>query len=350
MVVTQMMITFPNFQYGLLAGIGGGVPSETDSGKLRLGDVVASKPIYPYHGVVQYDRGRAEQDRFSRTGTISPISPPSQVLQNSVRELAWQRETWANDPVWKGAQRPRRSCRNSQRFKFPRIENDYLHHPDYTHRQPGKSCDDCGCNPEKRIPRHADEREESLVVVHYGIIASGEKVIKNAVLRDVLAEELGASVAGALFQFSFPVIRGISDHCDSNRGQPVARLCRWGGGRLYEAAILLDAQGGDAGTGKAKPPRWPKARINSQALYHKAITTMRRVGRCRTRLKGKKARFCLDALYSAVIVATIRIIALEEGFKGPSQDLEAHAPVDLRPRFCNYSLQLHTAPPDSSSQ
>src|SRR5262245_45453892 len=43
-VVAQMRMTFPNLRYGLLVGIGGGVPVRTDSGMIRLGHVVVSKP------------------------------------------------------------------------------------------------------------------------------------------------------------------------------------------------------------------------------------------------------------------------------------------------------------------
>ncbi|KAJ5709209.1 hypothetical protein N7493_010543 [Penicillium malachiteum] len=42
-VVSQILSTFPNVRYGLVVGIGGGVPSNTAD--IRLGDVVVSKPI-----------------------------------------------------------------------------------------------------------------------------------------------------------------------------------------------------------------------------------------------------------------------------------------------------------------
>ena len=43
-VVAQMRTTFEELRFGLLVGIGGGVPTMTDSGIIRLGDVVVSKP------------------------------------------------------------------------------------------------------------------------------------------------------------------------------------------------------------------------------------------------------------------------------------------------------------------
>ena len=37
-----MLLSFPNIRFGLLVGIGGGVPSEEND--IRLGDIVVSKP------------------------------------------------------------------------------------------------------------------------------------------------------------------------------------------------------------------------------------------------------------------------------------------------------------------
>jgi nucleoside phosphorylase len=54
-IISHINLSFPNVRYGLMVGIGGGVPSETD---LRLGDVVVSKPTGSCGGVVQYDFGK----------------------------------------------------------------------------------------------------------------------------------------------------------------------------------------------------------------------------------------------------------------------------------------------------
>jgi len=41
-VVTNMLASFPNIRFGLMVGIGGGIPSKKDD--IRLGDVVVSQP------------------------------------------------------------------------------------------------------------------------------------------------------------------------------------------------------------------------------------------------------------------------------------------------------------------
>ncbi|KAH7160579.1 hypothetical protein B0J13DRAFT_519978 [Dactylonectria estremocensis] len=218
-VVTQMRMTFPNLRYGLLVGIGGGVPIKTDSGMIRLGHVVVSKPTGIHSGAVQYNHGKAKEGHFERTGAIAPPPP---ILLNAAQTLAVQRERLDLDPVWEDAQRTRKSRRTIRRFRFPGITNDHLYHPNYIHQQPGQSCDECACAPEQRIDRQIDEGDESFVVVHRGTIASGELVVKSAALRDRLAEQHGLlcfemEAAGALTNFPCLVIRGISDYCDSHK-------------------------------------------------------------------------------------------------------------------------------------
>ena len=70
-VATRMISTFPSIKFGLMVGIGGGIPP-----KVRLGDVVVSTPTDEFPGVVQWDFGKAEQSSsFKRTGSLN--NPPS---------------------------------------------------------------------------------------------------------------------------------------------------------------------------------------------------------------------------------------------------------------------------------
>ncbi|KAI3342624.1 hypothetical protein F4824DRAFT_114652 [Ustulina deusta] len=73
-VATQMVSAFPSIKFGLLVGIGGGIPP-----KVRIGDVVVGTPIGQYPGVVQWDLGKQEKDnKFTRTGSLN--NPPSLLL------------------------------------------------------------------------------------------------------------------------------------------------------------------------------------------------------------------------------------------------------------------------------
>jgi nucleoside phosphorylase len=75
-VATQMRATFKKIRFGLMVGIGGGVPSaEAD---IRLGDVVVGQPHGSFGGVVQYDTGKTTQSGFERTGSLD--APPLVLL------------------------------------------------------------------------------------------------------------------------------------------------------------------------------------------------------------------------------------------------------------------------------
>lgn len=218
-VVTQMRMTFPRLKYGLLVGIGGGVPAKTAHGMIRLGHVVVSEPMGTHSGAVQYDHGKARVGQFERKGYLTP--PPT-VLLNAAREVAVRRGRMDHDPVWKNTQRIPSGCPKFRRFSPPGAANDHLYRPDYEHQQAGVPCEEGGCDPKQRVKRPIEDDEEFFVVVHRGTIASGELVIKDAKKRDNLAWEHGVlcfemEAAGALTDFPCMVIRGISDYCDSHK-------------------------------------------------------------------------------------------------------------------------------------
>ncbi|KAF6787862.1 NB-ARC and TPR domain protein, partial [Colletotrichum sojae] len=216
-VVAQMRMTFPNLRFGLLVGIGGGVPVETDDGIIRLGHVVVSKPAGGHSGALQYDHGKAKDGHFERTGALAP--PPA-VLLNAAQALAVQRARLDDDPVQHDVRRIDTARRRLRRFQYPGEQNDHLFPSNYVHQRQGASCA-TDCDPSKRIPRTSDDNH-TFVTVHRGNIASGELVVKDASLRDTLAQQHGLlcfemEAAGAIADFPCLVVRGISDYCDSHK-------------------------------------------------------------------------------------------------------------------------------------
>jgi nucleoside phosphorylase len=220
-VVTQMRMTFPNLRFGLLVGIGGGVPATTDNGMIRLGDIVVSKPAGAHSGAVQYDHGKAKAGVFERTGALAP--PPT-VLLNAAQDLAAKRarSRQGQDSIEQNIKRIDTRIRGLRRYKYPGVSQDHLYRPEYIHIKSGSSCDEC--DPSQRIQRDtSDEDDDELyIVVHRGNIASGELVVKDAALRDRLANAYDllcfeTEAAGALADFPCLVIRGISDYCDSHK-------------------------------------------------------------------------------------------------------------------------------------
>jgi nucleoside phosphorylase len=82
MLAMQTKATFPAIRFGLMVGIGGGVPSK--EADIRLGDIVVSQPGKGHGGVVQYDFGKSTPSGFERTGFLNA---PPQILPAAVTKL-----------------------------------------------------------------------------------------------------------------------------------------------------------------------------------------------------------------------------------------------------------------------
>jgi len=228
-VATRMISTFPFIKFGLMVGIGGGIPP-----KVRLGDVVVSTPMGQFPGVVQWDFGKAKQGSdFERTDSLN--NPPSSLLK-ALSKLEMEHEL-------NGSKIPEYLYYLRQRWprlapKYLRSDSlkDVLFKANYSHVI--ESSTDCGAI---RDNDDGDEEEESCRLcdkaqvvkrkprdmrVHYGVIASGNQVIKDATLRDKLNKDLGGNVlcveieaAGLMNNFPCIVIRGICDYADSHKSK-----------------------------------------------------------------------------------------------------------------------------------
>jgi nucleoside phosphorylase len=216
-VSTQMRATFKAIRFGLMVGIGGGVPSAKPD--IRLGDVVVSQPHKVHEGVVQYDVGKTTPSGFERTGSLN--SPP-QVLLSAVAKVR------ANE-LRRRSQLSTHVSKLERIAKFQRVKAgpDVLFEAAYDHVG-GHTCDQCSVDRhEVRQPRES----EGEVAVYYGTIASGNQVMRSAAERDRLSAELGGvlcfemEAAGLMNSFPCLVIRGICDYADSHknkRWQPYA--------------------------------------------------------------------------------------------------------------------------------
>ena len=81
-VAAHMVSNFPNIKFGLMVGIGGGIPSVKND--IRLGDIVVSQPEGAFGGVRQYDRGKTNSHGLEECGFLN--SPPT-VLLNALSRL-----------------------------------------------------------------------------------------------------------------------------------------------------------------------------------------------------------------------------------------------------------------------
>ena len=233
-VAAHMIRAFPCIKIGLMVGIGGGVPP-----KVRLGDVVVSTPVDQFPGVIQWDFGKTEKEgTFKRTGALN--NPPS-VLLTALGRLESEHEM-------NGSAIPQ--ILDNLEANWPRLVPRYLRsdsHQDILFRQRYHHVD------KKDSPHHAgqkrefacleDEEEDMLdcrfcdqaqtvtrkprdMRIHYGLVASGNQVVKDAYLRDKLNAEFGGNIlcfemeaAGLMTDFPCLVIRGICDYTDSHKNK-----------------------------------------------------------------------------------------------------------------------------------
>lgn len=210
-VAKDMNRSFPSLRFALMVGIGGGAP--TRERDIRLGDVVVSEPHGRLGGVVQYDFGkRLSNGRFKRTGQLNA---PPRVLLGVLPEMRRRH----NDP-----RKPDRVAEHLKRMNdmpsYQRPTEDRLYRADYGHNG-GQNCENCGTDGLEDRPKCETSRE---VTVHYGIIASANLVMKNAMERDRYAKDPELSVlcfemeaAGLMNDSPCLVIRGICDYSDSHK-------------------------------------------------------------------------------------------------------------------------------------
>lgn len=106
-------------------------------------------------------------------------------------------------------------------YTRPALDSDRLYQTKAVHpKDSSRPCiETCGDGPEYLEDR--PERDGELVI-HYGLIASGNLLMKDARLRNILAAERDVlcfemEAAGLMNHFPCLVIRGICDYSDSHK-------------------------------------------------------------------------------------------------------------------------------------
>lgn len=224
-VASHILLSFPSIRFGLMVGVGGGAPSLRND--IRLGDVVVSKPDGRSGGVIQYDFGKTIQEgRFMRTGSLN--RPPG-VLLGAVNTLQARHFMEEPELINYLAEIPQKYPRMREAGTYPGSDHDQLFEAQYDHPVGNDTCADC--DPVRTVNRFV--RSESVPAVHYGLIASGNQVMRDGVTRERLQQELNVlcfemEAAGLMDDFPCLVIRGICDYADSHKAK------RW---QPYAAAV-----------------------------------------------------------------------------------------------------------------
>ncbi|KAF3927102.1 hypothetical protein AA313_de0207110 [Arthrobotrys entomopaga] len=242
-VATRMIGTFQSIKVVLMVGIGGGIPP-----KVRLGDIVVSKPFGHYPGVVQWDFGKAEKEgKFRRTGTLN--NPPNAVLtvlskleteqkingikvpqhverlKEKLPEYTWNDSL--KDP-WPFAQDNPHRGSNIWQLVLSALLNLMLALGQFfgkRARAPSNIRVESVVDLDATTS-YKDDRKPGDINIHYGLIASGNQVIKDAKRRDEINESLGGAIlcfemeaAGLMDDFPCLVIRGICDYADERKNK-----------------------------------------------------------------------------------------------------------------------------------
>ncbi|KAJ5781425.1 uncharacterized protein N7518_009908 [Penicillium psychrosexuale] len=207
----------------LWSGLGGrggvgGVPSENHD--IRLGDIVVSASRGSESGVFQYNFGKSIQDQsFQHTRFLN--QPPAILrtamlgIQTHYERKGHQLEEAINGIIEKNM----RLCRKYER---PELITDRLFLPEVIYHQ--VDCAKCAVDPSKLVLQSERADDKDNPAIHHGLIASGNQLIKNALIRDQLAAEkdilcFEMEAAGLINTFPYLVIRGICDYSDSHKNK-----------------------------------------------------------------------------------------------------------------------------------
>lgn len=220
-VARDMVRSFPNIRFGLLVGIGGGVPSAKDD--IRLGDVVVSSSGKGKGGVCRFDARETMQDQPFRENSF--LDQPPMLLRTAVSKLI-ARHDLDGQYLQDSIEAALKKISNRDKYARPPQDTDRLYRPSFAHSSPMKCCSAEGedADVSNLVIRGERDEEGGPLIIHYGLIGSGDGLINDAVLRDELAAQSGAicfetEAAGLMNHFPCLVIRGVCDYADSHANE-----------------------------------------------------------------------------------------------------------------------------------
>lgn len=213
-VASQLRYSFPAIRFGLMVGIGGGAPSERND--IRLGDVVVSIPGKSSTGVIQYDFGRTVAE--GRFICDSILNAPPQILLSAVSTVRAKHNT--GDRQMDTILSQDKCSSLGPKYAHQGVDNDILFYADYDHVGDDETCVQC----EKAMQVLRPVRESTKPTMHYGTIASGNKIMRHGQTRERCRKELDIlcfemEAAGLMNSFPCLVIRGICDYADSHKNK-----------------------------------------------------------------------------------------------------------------------------------
>ncbi|KAN0069874.1 hypothetical protein V8E54_012180 [Elaphomyces granulatus] len=265
--------SFPLIQLALVVGICGAAPfGKQQSEDILLGDVVISE------GLIQYDLGRQFPNKaFVRKDTPRDNLPrPGPNIRAALAKLQTEQgRSWLQNKTIENMGILRQRLSDHGVVKYPGTIEDRLFKSTYRHKHHnhlecaicanddgrdgvcGKaiemSCQQLKCDEQELVLR-ARPIQSSNPVIHFGLVGSGDTVMKSGEDRDEIAARDGViafEMEGAGVWKNFPgslVIKGVCDYADSHKNK------RWQGYAAAAAAAVTKGFLEKWGTGITHPP------------------------------------------------------------------------------------------------
>ncbi|RKL32474.1 hypothetical protein BFJ72_g10417 [Fusarium proliferatum] len=218
-VARDMLHSFPNIRIGLMVGTGGGAPSPKHD--IRLGDIVVSTSDNVKHGgVFNFDHGKVIQGQpFKESGFLNR---PPMVLRTAMQGLRSEHEAEGHQLERDINEILDHKGRLRKKYGRPQAITDRLYQPWVLHQpHDDPNCDHCSNDPSSLIVRAERTSDEDNPAIHYGLIASSNKLMKDATIRDELAKKgvlcFETEAAGVMNHFPCLVIRGICNYADTHK-------------------------------------------------------------------------------------------------------------------------------------
>ncbi len=254
--------SFPNIKLGLVVGICGAVPTAWDDEKeILLGDVVIST------GLVQYDFGRLYPNKVVRKDTLQDnLGRPNHEVRAFLAQMEGLRARTQLMNHTSAFLREICSKEGFEKSKYPGPKEDKLYPSTYRHKHYGpptcptcaqcinkddevcdvalqSTCVDLKCDEEQQVYRHRLQKARKSAMqsaddcavgepstgvqspmIHFGLIASGDLVMKSGYHRDDIAARekvIAFEMEGAGVWDNFPtiVIKGVCDYADSHKNK-----------------------------------------------------------------------------------------------------------------------------------
>jgi nucleoside phosphorylase len=246
----SMFKTFPNIRMAVLVGIGGGIPHaeapEDSLDDIHLGDVVVGWPGDGKPACVYHERGRSKVDgQFETVGTMQN---PDWRLANALGVLASDHEL-GRTTFDKQLARLQHH-KNKKKFAHPGLKHDNLFKAAYHHvGSYGSKCMACDQSELVQRPQRTEEDLHTLVF-HRGRIATGNAVIRDGELRDLIRARCDGALcvemeaAGVDANRRCLVVRGISDYADSHKSD-IWRSYAAGNAAAFTRELLCRIQPGE---------------------------------------------------------------------------------------------------------